>query len=222
MFVCFAADLRVCGRGLRGETHCPLLSQGRLRNLRILSSVLVFLLITTTIAMNSSGLRPAFTLNSSAIAGLHYTRPFVFLYVPFTILTSACGTPIHLNVAGVISLGTVSQPSPGLGITDPNSSVLSVQSLFHQLSKNEHPVRRTSSSSETLLAFPQFTRHFHLELLHLQNTTRQRDTLVPVPKLQLFTLMVMTIIYVDARVSGAAVTYAWTELASYIEGIRIS
>ena len=83
-------------------------------NLRRMSLVLAFLLITSTTAMDNSGLRalpclrPTSTLNSSDIPSPHTTLPFVSSHVPSTILTSASGTPNHLIVAMAISLGTMS------------------------------------------------------------------------------------------------------------------
>ena len=55
--------------------------------------------------------RPTFTLNSPDTPGPHSIMLFVSSYVPFTKLTSPSGTPIHLNVAIVISRGIASYES---------------------------------------------------------------------------------------------------------------
>ena len=62
--------------------------------------------------------------------------------------------------------------------------LLSLQSLFHQLSQGDHTILHTSSSFETMLFFSHFTLHYppypfiQNPLWHLLNMTQQRDTSV--------------------------------------------
>ena len=77
--------------------------------------VLIFLLISYITKMKSNGLRalsclkPMFTWNSFDLPDPTTTLPLVFSYIASTIHTSDYGAPIHLRVAIVIFLGTVSK-----------------------------------------------------------------------------------------------------------------
>ena len=100
-------------------------------NLRRLSLVVAFLLITSTTANNNSGLSALPCPSPLWIPPIFYSTFYLFIcafdhpqlrlwdthpphcghvssYVPSTILTSSSGTPIHLNVAMALSLGTMS------------------------------------------------------------------------------------------------------------------
>ena len=94
----------------------------------------VFLLMRSSTAMNSRGLRtlpclsPILTSNSSEAPSPTTTLAVVLSYVPSTIYTSASGIPIHRSVAITISLVTLSKAFSRS--TNPRAILPCTSSLF--------------------------------------------------------------------------------------------
>ena len=139
------------------------------------SFITVFLLMRSSIAMNSSGLRtllclsPILTSNSPDAPSPTTTIAVVFSYMSSTILTSASGTPIHRSVAIAIYLGTVSNGFSRSTNPRAITPCTSRHSLLYHLSQDVHPVCCSSLLPEHLLFFPEVT--FSTLLLIIQSKT---------------------------------------------------